>query len=139
MTRGQVAQRVARHKELHGEEYCPFPRCLWHTGGGYCPRHMPSSPVGRLVAEMATERTSAEKQGSTKEVDPIAAMRLMKAAPELLHACKWFMAMLDCGTLVRNISRDGQPDYAMRMMGFVMNLKKAQAAISDAEGSDVIR
>jgi len=34
-----TAAKVAQHKEKRPELYCPAPRCLWRTGGGYCPRH----------------------------------------------------------------------------------------------------
>lgn len=34
-----TAKRVRLRKEQFPEEYCPEPRCLWHTGGGYCRRH----------------------------------------------------------------------------------------------------
>jgi hypothetical protein len=34
-----TASKVAERKERHPELYCPKDRCLWHTGGGYCPRH----------------------------------------------------------------------------------------------------
>lgn len=30
---------VAKRKQEHPEQYCPVKNCLWHTGGGYCPRH----------------------------------------------------------------------------------------------------
>jgi hypothetical protein len=33
--------RVAQNKQKRPEIYCPAPRCLWRTGGGYCPRHQP--------------------------------------------------------------------------------------------------
>ncbi len=36
-----TAAKVARHKQTHPERYCTAPRCLWRTGGGYCPRHEP--------------------------------------------------------------------------------------------------
>ncbi len=41
MNRNQVAAKVAAYKEKHPERYCPAKRCLWATGGGYCPRHAP--------------------------------------------------------------------------------------------------
>ena len=41
MSRGQVAAKVAENKARHPERYCPAPKCLWHTSGGYCPRHTP--------------------------------------------------------------------------------------------------
>jgi hypothetical protein len=34
-----TAAKVAINKEKHPEKYCPYPKCLWRTGGGYCPRH----------------------------------------------------------------------------------------------------
>ena len=54
---------------------------------------------------------------------------------ELLEACKWFMQQLDDGVLVRDISRDGEPDYHKRMLEFVFDLGKAFTAIAKAEGS----
>ena len=41
MSRGQVAAKVAANKARHPEHYCPAPKCLWRTSGGYCPRHTP--------------------------------------------------------------------------------------------------
>ena len=32
--------KVALRKERFPEQYCTYPRCLWHTGGGRCPRHI---------------------------------------------------------------------------------------------------
>jgi hypothetical protein len=34
-----TAAKVAQHKEKNPAVYCPNKRCLWRTGGGYCPRH----------------------------------------------------------------------------------------------------
>jgi len=31
--------KVAIEKREHPERFCPTARCLWRTGGGYCPRH----------------------------------------------------------------------------------------------------
>lgn len=59
--------------------------------------------------------------------------RLHAAAPELLHRLKWFMSMLECGTLVRDISQDSGRDFPIRMAGFVSNLKKAQVLIDSLE------
>jgi len=43
MSRGQVAAKVAANKARHPELYCPNAKCLWRTGGGYCPRHQPAN------------------------------------------------------------------------------------------------
>jgi hypothetical protein len=40
-----TASKVAARKLEHPELYCPSPRCLWRTGGGYCPRHAESTEV----------------------------------------------------------------------------------------------
>jgi hypothetical protein len=34
-----TAAKIAQHKEKNPNLYCP--RCLWRTGGGFCPRHRP--------------------------------------------------------------------------------------------------
>ena len=39
MTRNSVAAKVRVAKSLPPHEYCPSARCLWRTGGGWCPRH----------------------------------------------------------------------------------------------------
>ena len=59
-----VASAVARAKERRPGEYCPHPRCLWHTGGGYCPRHapFPDEFVRALERESAEEWTAEEAQ-----------------------------------------------------------------------------
>lgn len=36
--------KVAARKAKFPEQYCPRPRCLWHTDGGYCPRHSSVDP-----------------------------------------------------------------------------------------------
>jgi hypothetical protein len=36
-----VQVKVALHKERAPEKFCPARKCLWHTGGGTCPRHTP--------------------------------------------------------------------------------------------------
>jgi hypothetical protein len=58
---------------------------------------------------------------------------LYEAAPELLAGCKWFMAALGDGRLVRDVSRDAQPDWALQMLDFTRELTKIQKAIYTAE------
>lgn len=60
--------------------------------------------------------------------------RLIAAAPELLAALKLVMAMLEDGRLVRDISKDGRPDYSMAMLALVRDLQTIQSAIFKAEG-----
>ncbi len=59
---------------------------------------------------------------------------LVSAAPELLEACKWFMDALETGLLVRDITKDSEPSWAIKMLSFVKELQDAQAAIAKAEG-----
>lgn len=60
--------------------------------------------------------------------------RLIAAAPELLEALKWFIAALENGLLVRDITKDAQSDWALKMMHFVRDLQKATLAVAKAEG-----
>ncbi len=47
--------KVAQRKAQHPEEFCPASKCLWRTGGGYCPRH---------------EKKAAEAFGAMVEGEP---------------------------------------------------------------------
>lgn len=53
---------------------------------------------------------------------------------DLLAALKALMGDIDSGLLVRDISRDNDPGWTMRMFEFVRRLAAAQAAIAKAEG-----
>lgn len=37
-----TASKVAEDKLNHPHKFCPVSRCLWRTGGAYCPRHAPA-------------------------------------------------------------------------------------------------
>lgn len=69
-----------------------------------------------------------------KNLDHIANAKLIAAAPELLEALKMVQQMLTSGELVRDISLDAKPDFAMRMLDFVPKLNKIMMAIAKAEG-----
>lgn len=51
MTRSNVAAKVAKHKRLHPELYCPHPKCLWRTNGGRCPRHPAPKPLANALLD----------------------------------------------------------------------------------------
>ena len=59
--------------------------------------------------------------------------RLIAAAPELLEACKLLWNHIEKGTLVRDITKDAAPEWALLMVKFVADLNKVQAAIAKAE------
>ena len=56
------------------------------------------------------------------------------AAADLLAALKWFVEQITDGTLVRDISKDHEPEYNLRMMKFVQQLNETEAAIAKAKG-----
>lgn len=56
-----VAAQVAQHKEKHPEKYCPEKRCLWRTGGGYCPRHAPREAHPRSVETVLCKFVAAHQ------------------------------------------------------------------------------
>jgi hypothetical protein len=53
---------------------------------------------------------------------------------QLLAALKSIMSHLDSGVLVRDVSRDGEPGWAIRMLPLVGDLQSAAVAIAKAEG-----
>lgn len=61
--------------------------------------------------------------------------RLIGVAPRLLKSCKFFMGALADGDLIRDISRDGDSGWALKMMKFTADLAQTAAAISQAEDS----
>lgn len=54
-THNSVAKSAREAKERRPENYCPSPKCLWRTGGGYCPRH--SAPAELEPLENRETRT----------------------------------------------------------------------------------
>jgi|ERR1700734_2573655 len=61
--------------------------------------------------------------------------RLIAAAPALLASLKRVMELLDAGVLVRDITKDTNPDWGMEMMGLVRDLTEWQSAIAKASAA----
>ena len=59
-------------------------------------------------------------------------VRAVNSHDDLLDACKWFMEKVDDNTLVRDISRDGESGFHIRMLKFVAGLDEAMTAIKKA-------
>lgn len=68
------------------------------------------------------------------ENDEAAIAAVLASHDALLAALKGLMADIDSGLLVRDISRDMESGWSMRMLEFVQRLHAAQAAIQKAEG-----
>jgi hypothetical protein len=62
--------------------------------------------------------------------------KLAASSPELLEALKGLFELIERGDLVKDITRDGDPDWAKKMLDFVPRLKRAQLAIAKAEGRE---
>lgn len=60
--------------------------------------------------------------------------RLIGASPLLFAAVKGLLHDIDTGVLVRDITRDGDPNWSREMVAFVQRLQQAQAAVLAAEG-----
>jgi hypothetical protein len=68
-THGSVAKSARLDKEARPELYCPERRCLWRTGGGWCPRHRPTADlvaaheaearVQPMISDAAVQRVQA--------------------------------------------------------------------------------
>lgn len=99
---------------------------------------------GPWIVEQTTLTISAEPLKEGRARVPVsmtvhcsqadANARLIAAAPDLLEACEFFFGAIESGEIVRDISRDGEPDWALRMVRFTAKLGKAQAVIAKAEG-----
>ena len=83
-------------------------------------------PMGISIADCNAKHRSKEEN--------LANAKRIVAAPELLEACKMFVKYLDDGVLVRDITKDAESGWTMKMMSFVRDMKKAQEAITKAEG-----
>ena len=75
----------------------------------------------RLIA--AAPETAAERD------------RLKELCGELLVACKNYMENLEAGILVRDITRDHESGWAIRMLTFTTELEECQNAIAKATES----
>ena len=62
--------------------------------------------------------------------------RLEAEKAELLDACKLLFGYIEDGTLVRDITKDENADWSLRIMRFVIDLGKVQTAIAKAEGKE---
>ena len=60
--------------------------------------------------------------------------RLKELCGELLVACKNYMENLEAGILVRDITRDHESGWAIRMLTFTTELEECQNAIAKANG-----
>lgn len=60
---------------------------------------------------------------------------LLAAAPELLAGLKAILAGFDAGVWVRNISGDGDPAWAIKLMPHIQAMAAAVKAVEKAEGS----
>ena len=78
---------------------------------------------------------NAALSGQTQDGNRETAASNVSETDALLKACKWFMQQLEDGVLVRDISRDGEPDWHMRMLRFTVSLSEASEAIARAEES----
>lgn len=56
-----TASKVAAMKERCPDLYCPAPRCLRRTGGGWCPRHKPAEAERSKFATAPTMTTSRNR------------------------------------------------------------------------------
>lgn len=65
--------------------------------------------------------------------ESVANANLIAAAPDLLAALKAMLHDIETGVLVRDITRDDQPNWSMEMLAFVQRLQAAQQAIAKAQ------
>ncbi len=75
-------------------------------------------------------------QGCTwdlSENDRAAIKAVLKDRADLLAAVKLIWSMFDDGRIVRNISNDGKPDWALKILTFTRELQTIHAALIQAD------
>jgi len=59
--------------------------------------------------------------------------KLQNENKRLSKSLEWVLEMFDKGIIIRNTSKDAEPDYAIRMLDFVTQLKLAKNIVDDAK------
>ncbi len=93
--------------------------------GGYLQVDAPAHSICRVC--------NSPESFLNKRSDSYANGHLIAAAPDLLAALKSVMALIDDQLLIRDISRDGEPGWAIKQAPIVTALADAVMAIKKAE------
>ncbi len=80
--------------------------------------------------QLAAEREQVQALNDIMRLDNQNLNELRSQIAALADALKDMFAMIEEGLLVRDISKDGQPDYAIRMLRFTQRLAKANTALA---------
>ncbi|TET95026.1 MAG: hypothetical protein E3J26_03495 [Candidatus Zixiibacteriota bacterium] len=56
--------------------------------------------------------------------------RLIQKNAKQKESLQFFVTSIETGLLVRDITKDNKPDWALKMMEFIKQLQKAQAALA---------
>lgn len=96
---------------------------------------MPASFLDQMarvqqMADDADHRTWAD----LSEDDRAALAALLESHDALRLALAGLMADIDSGLLVRDVTRDGAPGWALQMLTFTLRLQSAAVALQRVEG-----
>lgn len=81
-----IAAKVAATKEAHPERYCPTHRCLWMTGGGYCPRHGGPPKGSKKISEEVTDVNASPVAG---DIETAGTLVFSEAVARLLRPARF--------------------------------------------------
>jgi len=104
-----------------------FPDGIWAVRRSDYPEKLPICTVDRGDDHYAPCRDNAQAVAEF-------IARACSSHYDLLNALKRVMAMLDCGTLVRNMADDVSNGWPLKMLELVTDLNHMRCAIEKAEG-----
>ena len=106
-------------------------------------RHSPLVISGRITKREICGFIAIARRGPDGDGPPIAYVagsleavdicRALNSHQVLVDALAGLLNDIETGLLVRDVTRDVEPDWASNMMAFVQRLQKAQAALATAQ------
>lgn len=89
-----------------------------------------------IIAVVFIDRIALDKEWYNWQIKIVneSHAALQKANERMRAELEGIMGLIESGQLVRDISHDGEPDWAIKQLGLVRTLANAKAALAEAGG-----